>query len=199
MHMEPTFYDGQARAARDAVIAALYDAPCKAEIIRGEIVRMRPEGCAHARATLAIAASLLAYTRRTGRGMAFGGGAFLVDLPDRWSFCPDAAFHVGPDTGYAFLDRAPVFAVEVRGASDYGLSAERMMATKRREYFAAGTEVVWDVDVRKSLVRAFRADAPEWPIVYRRGEMASAEPTVPGWTMPVDEIFESGAQSPGPS
>jgi len=27
------------------------------------------------------------------------------------------------------------------------------------------------------------------PTVYRRGQIAEAEPAVPGWTMPVDDLF----------
>jgi Uma2 family endonuclease len=65
------------------------------------------------------------------------------------------------------------------------------MALKRTHYFAAGTRVVWDVDVlREGLVRVYRADDPENPTVYRRGDVAEAEPAVPGWHMPVDELFE---------
>ena len=65
------------------------------------------------------------------------------------------------------------------------------MAAKRATYFAAGTQVVWDVDVlRDVLIRAYRATAPDAPTVYRRGERADAEPALPGWTFPVDEIFE---------
>ena len=30
---------------------------------------------------------------------------------------------------------------------------------------------------------------PENPVIYRRGEMADAEPAVPGWRMAVDELF----------
>jgi Uma2 family endonuclease len=64
------------------------------------------------------------------------------------------------------------------------------MAEKRRDYFAAGTLVVWDVDLLgEDVVRVYRADGPETPTVYRRGEMAEAEPAVPGWHMPVDDLF----------
>ena len=65
------------------------------------------------------------------------------------------------------------------------------MATKRTEYFAAGTQVVWDVDVlREGLIRVYRASSPDEPRVYRRGEVAEAEPALPGWTFPVDDLFE---------
>ena len=64
------------------------------------------------------------------------------------------------------------------------------MATKRRDYFAAGTQVVWDVDlVGEDAVRVYRSHSPEMPAVYRRGEVAGAEPAVPGWAMPVDQLF----------
>jgi hypothetical protein len=45
------------------------------------------------------------------------------------------------------------------------------MAEKRADCFAAGTDVVWDADLH-------------------RGEHADAEPAVPGWAMPVDELFQ---------
>lgn len=65
------------------------------------------------------------------------------------------------------------------------------MAAKRADYFAAGTQVVWDVDVlRENLIRAYRPNDPENPTVYRRGENADAEPAVPGWRFPVDELFD---------
>ncbi len=65
------------------------------------------------------------------------------------------------------------------------------MAAKRTEYFAAGTQVVWDVDaLREGVIRVFRASAPDEPRVYRRSEVAEAEPALPGWTFPVDDLFE---------
>ena len=86
---------------------------------------------------------------------------------------------------------APALAVEVRSNGDYGLRAERAMAAKRADYFAAGTRVVWDVDVlREELIRVYRADDPEHPAIYRRGEMAEAEPAVLGWRFPVQELFD---------
>ena len=59
------------------------------------------------------------------------------------------------------------------------------------DYCAAGTKVVWDVDVlREGLVRVYRADDPEHPTMFHRGETADAEPAVPGWRMLVDELFD---------
>ena len=116
----------------------------------------------------------------------------MVDLPRRRSFSPDAAFYVGPPTGGKFVKGAPIFAVEVRSENEYGPAAEKRMARKRADYFAAGTQVVWDVDVlREELVRAYGADSPEAPRIFRRGERASAEAALPGWSLAVDDLFES--------
>jgi hypothetical protein len=32
--------------------------------------------------------------------------------------------------------------------------------------------------------------APDVPRVCRRGEVAEAEPALPGWTFPVDDLFQ---------
>ena len=174
-----------------ATIEDLYRIPGKAEIVNGELRLMPPEGDLPSRAAGEICFSLHAHEQRTGSGRVYMSTAgFVVDLQNRKSFCPDAAFYVGPRFGGKFLEGAPVFAVEVRSEGDYGPAAEREMAAKRRDYFAAGSLVVWDVDVLKSeIVRVYRASEPDKPTVYRRGELAEAEPAVPGWTMPVEDLF----------
>ncbi len=115
--------------------------------------------------------------------------AFEVDLPHRKAFSPDAAYYTG-EMSMGALRGAPVFAVEVRSEGDYGKKMEREITEKRRDYFATGTLVVWDVDlIGEATVRVYRADAPDTPQIFRRGEIADAEPAVPGWRMKVDEIF----------
>ena len=175
---------------REATIEDLYREPGKAELVNGRIVRMPSASGLHGYAGLQIAASLTAYARRMGVGHALGDNVgFIVNLPHRKSFCPDAAFHLGPLT-MEFIQGAPVFAVEVRSKSDYGPVAERRMAAKRADYFAAGTQVVWDVDLLGAdVVRVHRASDPDRPRVDRRGERAEAEPALPGWSIPVDELF----------
>ena len=90
-----------------------------------------------------------------------------------------------------FFLGAPVFAVEVRSEGDYRPRAEQQMAAKRADYFAAGTKVVWDVDLLgDDVVRKFVAhDAVKPAAVFRRGQTADAEPAVPGWRMAVGELF----------
>jgi Uma2 family endonuclease len=175
----------------EQLIAELYKVDGKAEIVGGRIMMMGGSGDMPSSAAFAIAASLRSYSKREG-GRAYGdNSAFLVNLPNRKSFSPDAAYYIGPRTRMKFLSEAPVFAAEVRSENDYGRAAEREMAVKRADYFAAGTKVVWDVDLlSEDVVRVYRADGPEQPTIYRRGETAEAEPAVPGWKFSVDEMFE---------
>ena len=163
----------------------------KAEIINGELVLMPPTGFLPSRSASAVYRSLFDYEQRTKSGYAISDNTgFLVNLPNRQSFSPDAAFYTGTPTGMKFLTGAPIFAVEVRSENDYGPQAEREMADKRRDYFAAGTLVVWDVDLLSDdVIKVYRATDPVNPPIYRRGEMAEAEPAVPGWRLLVDELF----------
>jgi Uma2 family endonuclease len=175
----------------ERLIAELYAIDGKAEIVDGRIVRMSPTGLEPGRAGGAIFFSLRSYETKAG-GVAFPDNVgFLTDLPNRKSFCPDSAFYTGPRTGMKFPSQAPDFAAEVRSEGDYGPAAEREMAAKRADYFAAGTKVVWDVDLLSDdVVRKYTADSLDSPTIFRRGEHAEAEPAVPGWKFSVDELFE---------
>lgn len=175
-----------------ATIEDLYTLPdhAKAEIVNGEIVLMSPTGDMPGRAGGSIYANLRQHEGRTpGRAYPDNVG-FRVNLPDRESFSPDAAWFVGPSTGMKFLEGAPVFAVEVRSDYDYGPLAERLMEAKRADYFATGALVVWDVDLLGAdVIKSYDANSPNTPRVFRRGDIADAEPAVPGWRMSVDELF----------
>jgi Uma2 family endonuclease len=164
----------------------------KAEIIDGELVIISPTGVRPGRAEGEIYFSLRLYERQFGGGLAFPDNvSFIVDLPHRKSLSPDAAWYAGKASGMKFLQAPPTFAAEIRSENDYGPQAERDIADKRADYFAAGTLVVWDVDLLgEDVIRVYRADAPDSPTIYRRGEIAEAEPAVPGWSMPVEDLFK---------
>lgn len=176
-----------------ATIEDLYALPSeqKAEIVDGEIVLMSPTGAAPSYAASEIFVSLREYSRRERKGYVVNdNAAFRVDLPNRKSFSPDAAFYMGKWTGMKFFEGAPVFAVEVRSEGDYGTQAESKMARKRADYFAAGTLVVWDVDLLgEDIVKSYSSTDPSSPTSYRRGDVATAEPAVPGWSITVDDLF----------
>ena len=172
---------------KPATVADLYEVADggKAELVIGELRLMAPTGLRPGFASSKIWLSLYRYVQDGHSGVAVGDNVgFIVDLPQRQSFSPDAAYFTGVDSGMKFAQGAPVFAVEIRSENDYGSAAERA------DHFAAGTLVVWDVDLLgDETVRVFRSSDPENPTVYRRGVDAEAEPAVPAWNMPIDELF----------
>ena len=177
----------------EATIEDLYKVEGKAEIVNGEIVHMSPTGFWPGRAAKRIVRSLDDHEGQHGGGVAVPDNvAFTVDLPHRKSFSPDAAWYTGDaeSAGMRFLDGAPAFAVEVRSQEDYSPRAERRIQEKIDDYFAAGTIVVWDVDLLSpEVIRVYRNTDRANPTIYRRGESAEAEPAVPGWRFPVDRLF----------
>ena len=177
--------------ATNPLVELLMEVEGKAEIVNGKIKHIRPTGGKPSYAALRIAASLLLHSDTLPEGTAFGDNAgFLCDLPNRKSFSPDAAFYVGPELEMGFLPVPPVFAVEVRNENDYGRRAEADITQKRYDYFAAGTLVVWDVDLQdEEVVAKYTRESPDTPQVFGRGQEADAEPATPGWKMPVDALF----------
>lgn len=163
----------------------------KAKMVKDSVVLMSPTALSPERVGDEIYASLREYERRAGSGYAIPDSiSFIVNLPKRRSITPNAAFYTGKPQGGKLLEGAPVFAAEVRSENDCGEAVEEAIAAKRADYFAAGTLVVWDVNLLKEeVVRVYRASNPQQPQVYRRGEIAEAEPAVPGWSMPVNDLF----------
>ena len=151
----------------------------KAELIDGKIVPLIAASLIHNRVAANIFVALRTHARRTGVGQAFTdnmGFALRPKLPSgRESFSPDAAYHAGPFPAdeWSFVMGGPTFAVEVRSSDDFGPAAEKQMAEKRADYFAAGTAVVWDVDPDAEVVAMYHSaprrmcprhsDAETWP------------------------------------
>ncbi len=179
-------------ATTDTLIAQLYAVDGKAEIVGGKITIMGPTGDMPSSAGFAITVSLCNFSKIHGGRAYTDNVAYVVDLPHRKSLSPDSSYYTGPRSQMKFLPQAPDFAAEVRSENDYGSAAEQAMTEKRADYFAAGTKVVWDVDLLSddAVVRVYRNGSTEPDAVYCRGELAESEPAVSGWTMPVDELFE---------
>ncbi len=171
----------------------LYRVEGKAELIGGRIVQYMASGFLPHEVAFTIAMSLKMHQRQHGGGVACADGlGFVVRdlLSDRESFSPDAAFYSGPlpENLMKFIDGPPTFAVEVRSENDYGPAAERDMAAKRADYFEAGTRVVWDVDPEAKLIHCYRGSEAD-RTTFQLGQIADAEPAVPGWRIAVGEIF----------
>jgi Uma2 family endonuclease len=175
-----------------ATIEDLYNVPenGKAELVDGKLVKMSPTGYLPNRAAGTIYLSLRIYEQHeTGVALTDNIG-YTVNLPNRDSFSPDVSWLSGTYDGMKFIVGAPTFAVEVRSENDYGPKAEREIKRKIKDYCAAGTLVVWDVDLQSAdVITAYRADDSNNPRIFRRNDTANAEPAVPGWRFPVADLF----------
>lgn len=177
-----------------ATLDDLYRTEGKAELIGGRLVRLMPTGRKPNRIAGRIFRSLDEYAEQHGGGEAYTDNmGYTVPLlaSGRQSFSPDASFYCGafPANEMRFIAGPPTFAAEVRSEHDYGAAAEAERVAKRADYFAAGTQVVWDVDPVAEVIHAYRAAAPDVPQDFRRGDTADAEPAVPGWRVSVDWVF----------
>ncbi len=170
-----------------ATLDDLYRCDGKAELIGGRIVRLMAMGHYPNRIACRITRSLDDHAQATGVGEAYTGTmVFAVQrrgesplvgscpgsedalsrserrlCSGRESFSPDASYYDGvlPANKMRFVSGPPTLAVELRSENDFGTAAENEIAAKRRDYFEAGTKVVWDVDPIAKLIRSYRADA----------------------------------------
>lgn len=157
----------------------------------GRIVHLLPIGRRPNRIVGRLARFIDTYASTHG-GEAFTQTmAFVVpELPSgRETFSPDASYYNGlfPANDMAFIEGPPTFAAEVRSENDYGDAAEADLAAKRDDYFLAGTLVVWDVDPVAQRITRYRPNHA--PVVFTQGQIADAEPALPGWQVPVADVF----------
>ena len=180
-----------------ATLDDLFKVEGRAELRHGRIVPIMPTGYRPGTTARRITRSMEDYLAAGHRpGVPIDdevGYGFNRVLPSgRQSLCPDTSYYTGPlpaDEMDFIRDGAPVFAVEVRSKSDYGPAMDREHEEKRWDYYDVGTAVVWDVDPIAKTVTKYTATDPTNPTVFRRGDTADAEPALPGWRLPLDDLF----------
>jgi Uma2 family endonuclease len=103
---------------------------------------------------------------------------------------PDAAFYPWSQFPGRLLPRAaihgipPDLAVEVMSPSNTAAEMER----KRRECFAAGTRLVWEVEPELRQARVFTA--ADTFTVKTLADTLEGEPVLPGFRLPLRELFD---------
>ena len=135
-----------------------------------------------------VIVALKEYQRRHDLGIIAGesGGmrlmAGLVRMPDvsfvSWERLPGRTVPLDP-----IGDFAPDLAVEILSKGN----TKREMARKRREYFFAGTRLVWLVDKDKRSVEVFTA--PDQSVIYAEEQTLDGGDVLPGFSLPVRQIF----------
>lgn len=166
----------------------------KAELIRGELRVTPPAGGPHGLAGVNLVLALGVYARQHGLGRVFGDGVGyeLVRLPNTVRV-PDASFVRAEQLpagglGPGLVKLAPDLAIEVLSPSETASELEE----KLDDNLTSGTRLIWVVDPTRRTVRILSSDAPVRTL--REGELLEGGSVVPGFTMPVSDVFEGIAR-----
>jgi Uma2 family endonuclease len=156
----------------------------------------KPMGVYESRMAVVLIAILEPFVQQRDLGMVFGADATLrllpglVRLPDV-SYCHWAQFPDRLLPAAQMPDLYPDLAVEVLSPSN----TRAEMARKRREYFAAGTRLVWEVNPGKRTVTVYTA--PDESSVLTEADTLDGGTVLPGFSLPIRDWFErAGRRQP---
>ena len=162
--------------------------PC--ELVGGRIVPMTPANPTHGRIEVNVAAALRSFVRTQNLGVVMAGevGVFTRRSPDTVR-APDVLFlsherDSGRTRRNGFLEVAPDLVVEILSPTDRADAVRRKLG----EYFAAGVRLAWVIDPDTRSVRIHRARGT--PRVLTAGDVLTGEDVLPGFELPVEEVFE---------
>jgi len=166
------------------------------ELVDGVLVE-KPVGYYESRLAIVLAHLLEAYLEEHPLGIVLGADATLrlfpgvVRLPDvcfiSWTHFPGHRLPSEP-----IPDLCPDLAVEVLSESNTRAEMER----KRREYFAAGARLVWEVDPSTRTVEVFTA--PDQSTKLAENQSLDGGDALPGFALSIREWFErAGRQADG--
>jgi Uma2 family endonuclease len=159
------------------------------ELVDGELVEVSPNAGDSGWISGRLFSRLERFVDSHHLGWAFPPETGFILFEDRATVrSPDGAF-VRRDRlarpSASFVPLAPDLAIEVLSPTDRRSDARAKVAM----YLQAGVELVWLVDPRRSTVTVFRPDATI--DILREGDILDGEGVLPGFSLPVAEIFQS--------
>ena len=172
-----------------AELMALPDDGLRYELVRGELRKMPPAGFEHGELSLDIGASLSLYVKAHNLGTACAAETgFLIGSDPDHVRAPDVAFvrrERAEAAGFVdgYFPGPPDLAVEVISPSDRYTE----VAEKVADWLAAGVQLVILVDPRRRSVTIHAPSQP--PVTLTEQDTLDGGPVVPGWQMPIRDIF----------
>lgn len=161
------------------------------ELVKGELVEMTPADHRHGRIAMNISISLGTAVEQQKLGAVYAAetGFYLQRDPDTVR-APDLAFvrreRLDEADEQGYFPGAPDLAVEVISPSDVYQEVEAKVA----EWFAAGSAAVVVVNPRNWTVKHY-SSVTELKVLTEEGVL-ELPGLIPGWRLPVAEIFEFG-------
>lgn len=159
------------------------------ELVRGELRTMAPPGYEHGNVAARIGYPLAAYVTAHGLGeVPFGEIGFRLTTDPDTVRAPDVAFiraerlkGVGPVRGY--FPGAPDLAIEVISPNDVYAEVD----DKVDEWLEHVTPLVFVVNPRRCSVMVYRPDRVVR--LLSTADTLDGEDVVPGWTLPIADLF----------
>jgi Uma2 family endonuclease len=159
--------------------------PC--ELVDGVLVE-KPVGYYESRLAVVLGYFLELFLDKHDLGIVVGADGMVrveisqIRLPDlsffSWDHFPDRVLPPG-----AILSMSPDLAVEVLSPSN----TRAEMRRKRREYFAGGTRLVWEVDPEERTVRVYTTATRS--TLLREGDTLDGGTVLPGFRLPIRQWF----------
>jgi Uma2 family endonuclease len=158
------------------------------EIDAGELLVMTRPNSRHGAIQINIGGILREFVKRNRLGRVYSESGFILSRNPEILRGPDVAFvrnerlHEIPETGWGEL--GPDLVVEIVSPSDTALQMDR----KVHQYLAAGTRAIWLVYPETQSVHIFEPQGVAR--VIESDGFASSPGALPGFELPVREIFE---------
>ena len=160
------------------------------ELVKGELVKMAPAGSEHGKLAMRVGWRLAQHVESQELGNVYAAetGFQLASGPDTVR-APDVAFVrqervEGAGEVRGFWPGAPDLAVEVVSPGDTYAEVE----DKVLDWLDAGTLMVAVVNPRQRTVTIYRSRADI--VILTRDDLLDGNNVVPGWILPIRELFE---------
>jgi Uma2 family endonuclease len=160
----------------------------RAELVKGELVRMAPTGHAHGYIEFNFGGILYAFVRGQKLGRVLGGevGIYTQRDPDTVRGA-DVAFisneRLAQVQSQSYLDVAPELIIEIMSPEDRWSD----VMEKLEEYFAIGVQVIWVADPRRQQVYVYRSLTQVERLTVE--DVLSGGDLLPGFQVSVAELF----------
>ena len=161
----------------------------RSELINGRVIELMPPKRRHGKIATRLAARLEPFVTAAGLGEVTVETGYVLKTQPMTVRGPDVAFiaasQISSDMGEEdYYSLAPTLAVEIVSPGD----TEKNVNDKVNLYLEAGTEEVWVV---RGKAKTVTIHSPNFtPVTYGVPQTLSSGHILPGFSLPVAEIFE---------
>ncbi|MBC7910588.1 MAG: Uma2 family endonuclease [Pyrinomonadaceae bacterium] len=172
----------------DDELMSLPDNGNKYEVMNEELI-VSPAGIEHEEIGVRLIVALASFVRANKLGIVCGSSAGYWMNTREYFLSPDVSFIAKERLGglkrapKKFFDGAPDLAVEVLSPRD----TIEALHEKIVEYFKNGTRLMWVLNPEEQIVLVYHAPQPDK--LLRASDALDGENVIPGFSMPVSELF----------